>query len=124
MSKKSNLPFEVVDTEKPGKGSRYAMKRLTVLVKPERVDGIIAALRKLHLEAVIYDVQSAGKEKERITTGRGMGTMEVAYVSRKIIATVVDPGRVDDVAEAIKGALGGESKAVVVVSPVDGLVQL
>jgi nitrogen regulatory protein PII len=124
MSKKSNLPFEVVDTEKPGKGSRYAMKRLTVLVKPERVDGIIAALRKLHLEAVIYDVKSAGKEKERITTGRGMGTMEVAYVSRKIIATVVDPGRVDDVAEAIKGALGGESKAVVVVSPVDGLVQL
>jgi nitrogen regulatory protein PII len=124
MSKKSSLPFEVVDTEKPGKGSRSAMKRLTVLVKPERVDSVISALRGMHLEAVIYDVKSAGKEKERVTTGRGMGTMEVAYVSRKIIATVVDPGRVDDVADAIKDALGGESKAVVVVSPVDGLVQI
>lgn len=99
------------------------MKRLTVLVKPEKVDGVIAALRALHLEAVIYDVKSAGKEREKVSSGRGVGTMEVAYTTRKVIATVVDAGRVDDVAGAIKSALG-ESRGVVVVAPVDGLVNL
>lgn len=121
MAGGKNLPFEVVDTER---ATKSPMKRLTVLVKPERVDGVISALRDLHLEAVIYDVKSAGREKERVASGRGSGTMELAYTSRKIIATVVDPGRVDDVAAAIKAALSGESKAVVVVAPVDGLVQI
>jgi nitrogen regulatory protein PII len=116
----SHLPFEVVDA----KDSKSAMKRLTVVLKPERVDGVIAALRGLHLEAVVYDVRSAGKEKEKVASGRGIGTVDLAYVNRKIVATVVDPGRVDDVIGAIKGALGGESKAVVTVAPVDGLVRI
>ena len=118
-----NLPFEVVDS-KSGKEARSAKKRLTVLVKPDRVDSIINALSELHLEAVIYDVKSAGKEREKVSFGRGVSTVDAMYISRKIIATVVDAGRVDEVAAAIKTALGGQSKAVVTVAPVDGFVQL
>jgi hypothetical protein len=121
MSKgKSSLPFEVMG-EKAGKSTT---KRLTILVKPERVDGIIAAIRALHLEAVIYDVKSAGKEKEKVASGRGVGTIELAYTNRKVVAMIVDAGRIDDVVDALRNVLGGESKAVVVVAPVDGLVTL
>lgn len=55
------------------------MKRPAVLLKPENVDGIIAALKNSGLDATIYDIKGAGKDKERVTTSRGMGTMELAY---------------------------------------------
>lgn len=55
------------------------MKRPAVLLKPENVDGIIAALKNSGLDATIYDIKDAGKDKERVTTSRGMGTMELAY---------------------------------------------
>lgn len=100
------------------------MKRLAVLVKPQNVDGIIAALRGLKLEATIYDVKGAGKEKERVSSGRGMGTVELAYTSRKIVATVVDSERVEDVVDAMRGALGDQSGGVLVISPVDDIVRL
>jgi len=41
------------------------MKRLTVLIKNEKVDSVIASLRELNLDAIIYDVKSAGKEMEK-----------------------------------------------------------
>jgi nitrogen regulatory protein PII len=120
-----NLPFEVTDEEKSrGKKSGSRMKRLAVLVKPQNVDGIVNALRGLNLEATIYDVKGAGKEKEKVTSGRGMGTVELAYTTRKIIATIVDSERVEDVVDAMRGALGGQSGGVLVISPVDDLVRL
>lgn len=86
------------------------MKRLAVLVKLEKVDAIIAALRGMKLEATIYDVKGAGKEKERVTSGRGRGTVELAYTSRKIVATMFDSESVEDVVDAMRGALGGERR--------------
>jgi nitrogen regulatory protein PII len=121
---KSNLPFEVTYTEKPGTKSRTSMKRLAVLLKPEKVDAIISALRGLGLEATLYDVKGAGKEKERVTSGRGMGTIDLAYTTRKIVATVVKADSVVEVTNVMKNALGGDSGAVVVVTPVDDLVRL
>jgi nitrogen regulatory protein PII len=118
---KGKLPFEAVDDK--GKKSK-SMKRLAVLVKPEKVDTIIAALKGLKLEATIYDVKGAGKDKERVTSGRGMGTVELAYTSRKIIASIVDSDRVDDIVDAMKEALGGESSGVLLISPVDDLIHL
>ncbi|HEX9677186.1 P-II family nitrogen regulator [Nitrososphaera sp.] len=101
------------------------MKRIAVNLRPERVDGVIAALRGLKLEATIYDVKGAGKEKERVTSGRGMGTTELAYTTRKLVATVVDGGRLDDVIDAIKGELAGKAgRVVIMVSPVDDLIEI
>ena len=98
------------------------MKRLAVLVKSEKVDAVIASLRELDLDAIIYDVKSAGKEKTRTKSGRGTGFIEVAYVSRKIIATVVESNRIQDISAAIKKAIGGESKGVMIVSSVDDFI--
>jgi nitrogen regulatory protein PII len=122
---KSNLPFEVTYTEKPSsKSTTSSMKRLAVLLKPENVDTITAALRALGLESTIYDVKGSGKEKERVTSGRGMGTIDLAYTTRKVVATVVKSNDVNDIIDSMKKALGGESGAVVVVSAVDDLVRL
>jgi nitrogen regulatory protein PII len=120
---KTTLPFEVTYSERPSKKSR-SMKRLAVLLKPENVDAVISTLKSSGLDATIYDVKGAGKEKERVTTSRGMGTMELAYTTRKLIATVVNADDVEDVVGRMKKALGGESGAVVVVTPVDDLIRL
>jgi nitrogen regulatory protein PII len=120
---KLTLPFEVTYSEKPSKKSR-TMKRLAVIVKPEKVDGIISTLKAGGLEATIYDVKGAGKEKERVMSSRGVGTMELAYTTRKVIATVVNSDDVQDVVARMKKALGGESGAVVMIQPVDDLVRL
>ena len=116
------LPFEVAYSEKPSKRSK-GMKRLAVIVKPENVDSMIASLRETGLEATIYDVKGAGKDKQRIASGRGSGTFDLAYTSRKVVATVVKADDVDAVVDKMKGALAGE-KAVVMISQVDDLVMI
>lgn len=120
---KMTLPFEVTYSAKPSKTSKK-MKRLAVLLRPENVDSVIAELKASGLEATIYDVKGAGKEKERVTSSRGMGTIELAYTTRKVVATVVNSDDVDGVVARMKKALEGESGAVVVISPVDDLVRL
>ena len=121
---KSTLPFEVTYSEKPQTKAKTPMKRLAVLLKPESVDSITSTLRSLGLESTIYDVQGAGKERERESIGRGTGTFYLAYTTRKVVATVVKSENVDDIVEKMKGALGGESGAVVMISTVDDLVRL
>jgi nitrogen regulatory protein PII len=120
---KMDLPFEVTYSEKPSKKSKN-MKRLAVLLKPENVDSIIAEVKGMGLEATVYEVKGAGKDKERVTSGRGMGTIELAYTTRKVVATVVNADDMEEIIAKMKKALGGASGAVVVVSPVDDLVRL
>jgi nitrogen regulatory protein PII len=121
---KLTLPFEVTYSEKPSKESK-SMKRLAVIVRPENVDEIISSLKDIGLESTIYDVKrSAEKDnKERVTSGRGSGTVELAYVTRKIVATVVNAEDVEEVTSRMKKALAGD-KAVVMISSVDDLVML
>ena len=120
---KMDLPFEITYSEKPSKKSKN-MKRLAVLLKPENVDNIIAEVKGMGLEATVYDVKGAGKDKERVSSGRGMGTIELAYTTRKVVATVVNADDMEEIIAKMKKALGGASGAVVVVSPVDDLVRL
>jgi nitrogen regulatory protein PII len=123
MGNKNTLPYELTYSEKPSTGSKN-MKRLAVLVKPQNVNDIITSLKEMGLEATIYDVRGVGKEKgERIASGRGSGTSEQAYATRKVVATVVKAGDANQVVERMKKALGGE-KAVVMISPVDDLVMI
>jgi nitrogen regulatory protein PII len=118
---KMTLPFEVEYSEKPSKKSK-SMKRLAVIVKPESVDSVIGAVKNMGLESTIYDVKRSGKEsKERVASGRGSGTIELAYSTRKVIATVVNSDDAEEVINRMKKALSGE-KAVVMISSVDDLV--
>jgi nitrogen regulatory protein PII len=123
MGNKNTLPYELTYSEKPSTGSKN-MKRLAVLVKPQNVNDIITSLKEMGLEATIYDVRGVGKEKgEKIASGRGSGTSEQAYATRKVVATVVKAGDANQVVDRMKKALGGE-KAVVMISPVDDLVMI
>jgi nitrogen regulatory protein PII len=119
---KTNLPFEVTYSEMPGKKSK-TMKRIAVLVKAENVRDIISSLKDLNLEATIYDVKGVTKDKERVASGRGSGTVELAFNSRKVIATVVNSTDVEEVVSRMKKNLGG-NKAVVMISAVDDLVMI
>ncbi len=123
---KSNLPFEVEYSQKPSSESKKSssMKRLAVLLKPENVDSITSTLRGLGLESTIYDVKGSGKEKERVSSGRGGGTIDLQYTTRRLVATVVKSDDVEDIIDRMKKALGGGSGAVVVMQPVDDLVRL
>ena len=123
---KSNLPFEVEYSQKPSSESKTSssMKRLAVLLKPENADSITSTLRGLGLESTIYDVKGSGKEKERVTSGRGGGTIDLQYTTRRLVATVVKSDDVEDIIDRMKKALGGGSGAVVMMQPVDELVRL
>ena len=122
---KSNLPFEVTYSESVGSKSKTSsMKRLAVLLKPENVDSITSTLRALGLESTIYDVKGSGKEKERVSSGRGMGTIDLQYTTRKVVATIAKSDNVNDIVDRMKKALGGGSGAVVMISSVDDLVRL
>jgi nitrogen regulatory protein PII len=101
------------------------MKRLAVIVKPESLDDMISSLKEMSLDATIYDIKRATKEKkERVASGRGSGTLELAYTTRKLVVTVVNSDDVDEVVKRIKKSLGGDNKAVVMISPVDDLIML
>ena len=100
---KSNLPFEVTYSESVGSKSKTSsMKRLAVLLKPENVDSITSTLRALGLESTIYDVKGSGKEKDRVSSGRGMGTVDLQYTTRKVVATVVKSDSVNDIIDRMK----------------------
>ncbi|HEY6756982.1 MAG TPA: P-II family nitrogen regulator [Nitrososphaera sp.] len=123
---KSNLPFEVEYSQKPSSESKTSssMKRLAVVLKPENVDSITSTLRGLGLESTIYDVKGSGKEKERVSSGRGGGTIDLQYTTRRLVATVVKSDDVEEIIDKMKKALGGGSGAVVMMQPVDDLVRL
>ena len=53
-------------------------------MKPQNVEEITSSLKEIGLEATIYDVKRAGKDKERVASGRGSGTFELAYTTRKL----------------------------------------
>ena len=110
VGNKATLPFEVTYSEKPSMSSK-SLKRLAVIVKPQNVEEITSSLKEIGLEATIYDVKGAGKDKERVASGRGSGTFELAYTTRKVVATVVKSGDTNEVVERMKKALAGE-KAV------------
>jgi nitrogen regulatory protein PII len=99
------------------------MKRLVVIAKGQNVQEITSSLKEMGLEATIYDVKGTGKDKERIASGRGSGTSELAYTIGKVVATVVKSGDIKEVVERMKKALAGE-KAAVMISLVDDLVML
>lgn len=104
-------------------GESKFVKRLAVLVKPESVGDIISSLKEMNLEATVYDVKGISKDKERVASGRGSGTVELAYNNRKIVATVVKSDEMDEAVSRMKKALAG-NKAVVMVSAVDDIITL
>jgi nitrogen regulatory protein PII len=127
---KSRLPFEVIRDERkqlkqerePEKGQ---MKRIEVFASPEKAVMVLAALKKLNLEATLYDSKGYGKERQ-LVTGGGRGTSGIELPStRHTVMTIVDSGRLKEVLAAIKATTtkyrpGG----VIAVSSIEDLVYM
>jgi nitrogen regulatory protein PII len=122
VAEKTTLPFEVSYSEQPSKKSR-SLKRVAALIKSESLGDILSTLKELNLEATIYDVKGVSKENVRVASGRGSGTAELTYNTRKIVATVVNSDSLDEVVRKMKKSAAG-NKVVVMISPVDDLIMI
>lgn len=125
---KSRLPFEV--TRDQGKEAQKrepeeGKKRVEVFVSPEKAVLVLSAIKKMNLEATLYDSRGYGKERQMITGGgRGTGKIELPS-TRHTVMTIVDSHRLKDVINAIKATtskdrLGG----VIAVSHIEDLVNM
>jgi nitrogen regulatory protein PII len=122
---KSKLPFEVTRDrdEKPEAEGRK--KRVEVFVNPEKAVLVLSAIKKMNLEATLYDSRGYGKERQMITGG-GRGTARIELPStRHTVMTIVDSHRLKDVITAIKATTSKERPGgVIAVSPIEDLVNM
>ena len=105
------------------------MKRIEAFISSEKLDAVLSAIGSLKLAATYYDSKGKGKgEKYTISYGRGIGSSKMAYSDRKTIVTIVEQHRVEDVMTAIRSATaargGTTSAGIIVISPVDDILQI
>lgn len=123
---KSRLPFEVTrDEEKEAQKPVGGKKRVEVFVNPEKAVLVLAAIKKMNLEATLYDSRGYGKERQMITGG-GRGTSKIELPStRHTVMTIVDSHRLKDVISAIKATSSKDRPGgVIAVSPIEDLVNM
>jgi nitrogen regulatory protein PII len=130
---KSRLPFEVT-RERPPFEEKEAQKRepvegkkrVEVFVNPEKAVLVLAAIKKMNLEATLYDSRGYGKERQMITGGGRGGTSKIELPStRHTVMTIVDSHRLKDVISAIKATSSKDRPGgVIAVSPIEDLVNM
>ena len=104
-------------------------KRIEAIISSEKLDAVLTAIGSLKLAATYYDSKGKGKgQKYTISYGRGVGSSKMAYSDRKTIVTIVDEHRVEDVITTIRSAIatnsGSSSAGVIVISSIDGILQI
>jgi nitrogen regulatory protein P-II 1 len=135
----SSLPFEIHERAKRSSSSSAeggreeqhqpsSKKRIEAIISSEKLDAVLTAIGSLKLAATYYDSKGKGKgQKYTISYGRGVGSSKMAYSDRKTIVTIVDEHRLEDVITAIRSAAadsGTSSAGIIVISSVDGILQL
>ncbi|HEU4822903.1 MAG TPA: P-II family nitrogen regulator [Nitrososphaeraceae archaeon] len=133
-----SLPFEISEQAKGSSSyssdtaseqhNRSRMKRIEAFISSEKLDAALSAIGSLKLAATYYDSKGKGKgEKYTISYGRGIGSSKMAYSDRKTIVTIVEQHRVEDVITAIRSVAarsGTASAGIIVISPVDDILQI
>ena len=125
---KSRLPFEVTKDQEKEAHKREAeggKKRVEVFVNPEKAILVLSAIKKMNLEATLYDSRGYGKERQLITGGgRGTGKIELPS-TRHTVMTIIDSHRLKDLITAIKATTSKERPGgVIAVSPIEELVNM
>ncbi|MGA9151080.1 MAG: P-II family nitrogen regulator [Candidatus Nitrosopolaris sp.] len=122
---KSRLPFEVTRDRDEKPELEGGKKRVEVFVNPEKAVLVLSAIKKMNLEATLYDARGYGKERQMITGGgRGTGRIELPS-TRHTVMTIVDSHRLKDVITAIKATTSkGRPGGVIAVSPIEDLVNM
>ncbi|MDQ6862476.1 MAG: hypothetical protein M3044_01500 [Thermoproteota archaeon] len=124
---KSRLPFEVArDQEREAKReTEGGKKRVEVFVSPEKAVLVLSVIKKMNLEATLYDSRGYGKERQMITGGgRGTGKIELPS-TRHTVMTIIDSHRLKDLITAIKATTSKDRPGgVIAVSPIEDLVNM
>jgi nitrogen regulatory protein PII len=124
---KSRLPFEVArDQEREAKReTEGGKKRVEVFVSPEKAVLVLSVIKKMNLEATLYDSRGYGKERQMISGGgRGTGKIELPS-TRHTVMTIIDSHRLKDLITAIKATTSKDRPGgVIAVSPIEDLVNM
>ncbi|HMH11058.1 MAG TPA: P-II family nitrogen regulator, partial [Candidatus Nitrosopolaris rasttigaisensis] len=100
-------------------------KRVEVFVSPEKAALVLSAIKKMNLEATLYDSRGYGKERQMITGGgRGTGKIELPS-TRHTVMTIIDSHRLKDLIDAIKATTSKDRPGgVIAVSHIEDLVNM
>ena len=125
---KSRLPFEIMreeGKEAQKRQSEGGKKRVEVFVSPEKAALVLSAIKKMNLEATLYDSRGYGKERQMITGGgRGTGKIELPS-TRHTVMTIIDSHRLKDLVDAIKATTSKDRPGgVIAVSHIEDLVNM
>jgi nitrogen regulatory protein PII len=125
---KARLPFEVMREEGKEAQKRQpegGKKRVEVFVSPEKAALVLSAIKKMNLEATLYDSRGYGKERQMITGGgRGTGKIELPS-TRHTVMTIIDSHRLKDLIDAIKATKSKDRPGgVIAVSHIEDLVNM
>ena len=127
----SRLPFEVTKDERrqlkqeERKRKEGDKKRIEVFVNPEKAVVVLAALKKMNLEATLYDSKGYGKERQ-LVSGGGRGTTSIELPStRHTVMTIIDSDRLKEVLATIKATTTkSRPGGVIAVSSIEDLVYM
>jgi nitrogen regulatory protein PII len=128
---KSRLPFEVTKDEakqlkqEERKSEEGGKKRIEVFVNPEKAVVVLSALKKMNLEATLYDSKGYGKERQLIS-GVGIGTTSIELPStRHTVMTIIHSDRLKEVIAAIKATTTkSRPGGIIAVSSIENLVNM
>jgi nitrogen regulatory protein PII len=129
VTDKSRLPFEVTRDE--GKATaqqrqtQIGKKRIEVFVSPDKAVMVLSAIKKLNLEATVYDSKGYGMERHFVTAGgRGTGRIELPS-TRHTVVTIIDSHRLKEVVAAIKATTDKHSPGgIIAISHIEDLVKM
>lgn len=98
---------------------------MEVFVSPEKAALVLSAIKKMNLEATLYDSRGYGKERQMITGGgRGTGKIELPS-TRHTVMTIIDSHRLKDLVDAIKATTSKDRPGgVIAVSHIEDLVNM
>ena len=96
-----------------------------MFVSPEKAVLVLSVIKKMNLEATLYDSRGYGKERQMISGGgRGTGKIELPS-TRHTVMTIIDSHRLKDLITAIKATTSKDRPGgVIAVSPIEDLVNM
>ena len=122
-----NLPFEIDKSQQnTDKKINAGLKRLEIFATQTQVDEVVTELRKLELEATVYDARGYGKDQQMIKAGKSGGQTVLTYSTRRTIVTILDSDRLEEVMSILSHMNDGHEKkiGVIAIQSVDALIHL
>ena len=105
------------------------MKRIEIIIKPEKTHLLADALRKFGVGGVtVLQVRGRGSSEVPVISGlRGTARFVADFNARSVVYTIVDDSKVDQVVSEILNVLqetGKKGEGKIFVTPVDDVIDI